>query len=125
MVVISISVPEEELQEFDKISKKLGFSSRSDAFREAISDFISVKMSIDDAKGRMSCVVTIIYSDKKKHHVHDIIHDYTDIVHSSMHTHVNGRCVEQIVLDGASSEIKSLFSNLSAQKGVKISVNLF
>lgn len=125
MVVVSVSVPAEELQEFDEVSQRSGFSSRSDAMREAIRNFISDKKSIIDAEGKLSCVVTILYTDKKKHHVHDIIHEYSAIVHSSMHTHVNGQCVEQIVLDGPSKDIKELFSKLSSQKDVRISVNLF
>lgn len=124
MVVISISIPEEELQEFDGASKDAGFSSRSDAMRDAIRDFISTKKCIPDTGEKISCIVTILYADKKKHHVHDIVHDYTDVVHSSMHTHVNGQCVEQIVLDGPSSEIKELFCHLSAQKDVRININI-
>ncbi|AGN26818.1 CopG family ribbon-helix-helix protein [Candidatus Methanomassiliicoccus intestinalis] len=124
MVVISVSIPEEELQEFDSASKDAGFSSRSDAIRDAIRGFISTKKCIPDSGENISCIVTIIYSDKKKHHVHDIIHNYSDVVHSSMHTHVNGQCVEQIVLDGSSSEIKELFYHLSAQKDVRINLSI-
>ncbi|WP_400208170.1 CopG family ribbon-helix-helix protein [Candidatus Methanomassiliicoccus intestinalis] len=125
MVVVSVSLPEDELQEFDGVSKDAGFSSRSDAIREAIRDFIAAKKLIDDTDELLNCIVTILYTDKKKHHVHDIVHDYSDVVHSSMHTHINGQCVEQIVLEGPASEIKNLFCKLSAQKDVRISINMF
>ena len=125
MVVVSVSLPEDELQEFDGVSKDAGFSSRSDALREAIRDFIAAKKLIDDTDELLNCIVTILYTDKKKHHVHDIVHDYSDVVHSSMHTHINGQCVEQIVLEGPASEIKNLFCKLSAQKDVRISINMF
>lgn len=36
MVVISISLSGAELKEFDGVTDKLGFSSRSDAVREAL-----------------------------------------------------------------------------------------
>ena len=125
MVVVSVSLPEDELQEFDGVSKDAGFSSRSDAIREAIRDFIAAKKLIDDTDELLNCIVTILYTDKKKHHVHDIVHDYSDVVHSSMHTHINGQCVEQIVLERPASEIKNLFCKLSAQKDVRISINMF
>ncbi|MDD5473115.1 MAG: ribbon-helix-helix domain-containing protein [Candidatus Methanoperedens sp.] len=41
MVVISISLSGAELKEFDNITNKMGFSSRSDAVREALHRFVA------------------------------------------------------------------------------------
>ena len=41
MVVISISLSGSELKEFDNITNKMGFSSRSDAVREALHRFVA------------------------------------------------------------------------------------
>jgi CopG family nickel-responsive transcriptional regulator len=125
MVVISVSLSAEELKDFEEVMRQTGFSSRSDAVRDALHRFVSGNNWINGLEGSVSCVVSVIYADKKKHHVHDIIHEYADIVHSSMHTHIDHRCVEQIVLDGPSSEVRKLLVELSAQKDVRLSVNMF
>jgi CopG family nickel-responsive transcriptional regulator len=125
MVVISVSISAKELKDFEEVAKQTGFSSRSDAVRDALHRFVSGNTWINGMDGRVSCVVSVIYADRKKHHVHDIIHEYADIVHSSMHTHIDHRCVEQIVLDGPSEEVRHLLSELSSQKDVRVTVSMF
>lgn len=125
MVVISISLSAQELKDFEEVARQAGFSSRSDAVRDAIHRFVMGKSPVNDAVGDISCVVSIIYSEKKKHNVHEVIHEYADIVHSSMHTHIEHRCVEQIVLAGNAAEIKKLLAELSAEKNVRITVSMF
>ncbi|NLK26454.1 MAG: ribbon-helix-helix protein, CopG family [Euryarchaeota archaeon] len=125
MVVISVSLSARELREFEDVARQAGFSSRSDAVRDALSLFVSNNNWVNEMEGRVSCAVSVIYADRKKHHVHEVIHQYADIVHSSMHTHLEHRCVEQIVLDGPSEEVRKLLSELSSHKDVRIAMNLF
>lgn len=125
MVVISVSISAKELKDFEEMAKQTGYSSRSDAVRDALHRFVSGNNWINDLEGKVSCVLSVIYADRKKHHVHDIIHEYADIVHSSMHTHIERRCVEQVVLDGPSSEVRKLLAELSAQKDVRVTVSVF
>lgn len=125
MVVISISLSAKELKDFEDVARQAGFSSRSDAVRDAIHRFVTGKSPVNEAEGDISCVVSIIYSEKKKHNVHEVIHEYADIVHSSMHTHIEHRCVEQIVLAGSAIEIRKLLADLASEKNVRISVSMF
>jgi len=125
MVVISVSISAKELKDFEDMAKQTGYSSRSDVVRDALHRFVSGKNWINDLDGKVSCVLSVIYADRKKHHVHDIIHEYADIVHSSMHTHIDQRCVEQIVLDGPSAEVRKLLTELSGQKDVRVTISVF
>lgn len=125
MVVISVSLSAKDLKDFEEAMKQTGFSSRSDAVRDALHKFVSGNNWINGMEGQVSCVVSVIYADRKKHHVHDIIHEFADIVHSSMHTHIDHRCVEQIVLDGPSSEVRKLLGELSGQKDVRVTISMF
>ncbi len=124
MVVISVSLSAKELKEFEEVAKQAGFSSRSDAVRDALHRFVSTNNWTNGAEGHSSCVISVIYADKKKHHVHDIIHEHADIVHSSMHTHLDHRCVEQIVLDGPSAEVRRMMAELSAHKDVRVAISM-
>jgi CopG family nickel-responsive transcriptional regulator len=125
MVVISVSLSAKELREFDEAADQAGFSSRSDAVRDALHRFVVNNNWSQEVEGHSSCVVSVIYADKKKHNVHEITHKYADLMHSSMHTHLDHRCVEQIVVDGPSSEVKKMLAELSAQKDVRIALSVF
>lgn len=125
MVVISVSLSAKELKDFEEVAKQAGFSSRSDAVRDALARFVASNAWDNGSEGEASCVVSVIYSDRKKHHVHEILHHHSNIVHSSMHTHLEQRCVEQIVLDGPVEEVRKLLTELSAQKDVRITMNMF
>ena len=122
MVVISVSLSAKDLREFDEISDKAGFSSRSDAVRDAMHRYVSGNNWANRAEGRAVCAVSIIYSDRKKLKVHEIIHDHSDIVRSSLHTHMDSRCMEQMVLEGEMEEIKSMMAQLSAQKDIHLCI---
>jgi len=125
MVVISVSISAKELKDFEDMAKQTGYSSRSDAVRDALHRFVSGSNWINDLDGNVSCVLSVIYADRKKHHVHDIIHEYAEIVHSSMHTHIDHRCVEQVVLDGSSEQVRQLLTELSGQKDVRVTISVF
>jgi len=125
MVVISVSLSAQELKEFEKVASQAGFSSRSDAVRDALARFVSDNNWANDMEGKVSCALSIVYSDRKKLHVHEIVHQYSDIVHSSMHTHLGQRCVEQIVLDGDGEEVRKLLSELLGHKDVRITMAIF
>jgi len=116
MVVISVSLSGKDLREFDSITDKMGFSSRSDAVREAFQNFISENRWTEGEEGPINLLVTLIYEDGKAHRVLDTIHDHSGIIHSSSHTHVDHKCIDQLILKG---EIKKLNSFLNSIAGIK------
>jgi len=125
MVVISVSISARELKDFEDMAKQTGYSSRSDAVRDALHRFVAGNNWINDLDGKVSCVLSVIYVDRKKHQVHDIIHKHSEVVHSSMHTHIDHRCVEQVVLEGPSADVRELLAELSAQKDVRVTISMF
>jgi CopG family nickel-responsive transcriptional regulator len=119
MVVISVSLSSKELKEFDEISKELGFSSRSDAVRSALAKFISANRLVLGSEGEGHYLVSISYEAKKKHQVTEIIHKYSDVIRSSLHTHFDERCVEQTIIIGEYEKVRSFTEELSALKDVR------
>ena len=71
MVVISVSLSAQELKEFEKVASQAGFSSRSDAVRDALARFVSANNWANGMEGKVSCALSIVYSDRKKLHVRD------------------------------------------------------
>ena len=119
MVVISVSLSGNELKQFDSITEKLGYSSRSDAVREAFQNFISQNSWSLRGEGSRNLLVSLMYDDDKAHRILDIVHDHTDIIYSSSHTHVEHRCIDQLVLKGDFEELNSFMNTISGVKDVR------
>ncbi len=120
MVVISISLSGTELKEFDDITNKLGFSSRSDAVREALHRFVAQNKWIEYIDSGTPFIATIVYDGKREQPVHDTIHDFKSIVTSATHTHFGDRCAEWVILQGDGESIKQFVERISAIKDVVI-----
>ncbi|MBC7107208.1 MAG: ribbon-helix-helix protein, CopG family [Methanomassiliicoccales archaeon] len=124
MVVISVSISAKELREFDEVAKKLGFTSRSDAVRSALHKFVSLSKLVEGSEGEGFYLVSLAYEKKKKHQVADIMHKHSEMIKSSLHSHFNDRCVEQIIAIGEYSKLRSFTEELSSLKDVRYSISI-
>ena len=119
---IGVSLPKNLLDEFDRIISTRGYSSRSEAIRDAIRNYISEYRWLESEKGEVVGVMVVVYDHNVKG-VSDIIidlqHDYNDIVTSSTHIHLNkDQCLELILVKGKMDKIRGLVDRLSATRGV-------
>lgn len=118
MVVISVSISGDKLKEFDEVVKKLGFSSRSDAIRNALHRFVIQHRWIDDIDKTLPFITTIVYPYKRENAVHDSLHEFNDIIITATHTHFGDRCVEWVILRGDNEKLKQFIQRISAIKDV-------
>ncbi len=119
---IGVSLPKNLLDEFDRIISTRGYSSRSEAIRDAIRNYISEYKWLESEKGEVVGVMVIVY-DHNVRGVSDVIidlqHDFGEIVTSSTHIHLNkDQCLELVLVRGRMEEIKKLVDRLSATRGV-------
>ncbi|WP_456468255.1 nickel-responsive transcriptional regulator NikR [Archaeoglobus sp.] len=119
---IGVSLPKNLLDEFDRIISTRGYSSRSEAIRDAIRNYISEYRWLESEKGEVVGVMVVVYDHNVKG-VSDIIidlqHDYNDVVTSSTHIHLNkDQCLELILVKGKMDKIRGLVDRLSATRGV-------
>jgi len=118
---ISISIPSNLLDMFDKVMNTKSYSSRSKAFR----DLIREKLVEEEWKENeeVAGTVTLIYN----HETHDVLDKLTEIEHhflrniiSTMHVHLNKEnCLEILALRGKASEVRSISGKVIGLKGVK------
>ncbi|OGS57266.1 MAG: hypothetical protein A3K60_06270 [Euryarchaeota archaeon RBG_19FT_COMBO_56_21] len=120
MVVFSISMGSKELKDFDETWKALGYASRSDAIRNAVHKFAAQNKWTKITSESEHFLISIVYESKKKHNVHEVMHDFADVIHSSMHTHFNDTCVEQLVLRGDTGRVQEMLGHLASLKEVRV-----
>ncbi len=65
-------------------------------------------------------MISVVYRGNKKHRVHEVLHEFSGLIHSSMHTHFNETCVEQLVLKGDPDKVRTMLERLMSVKDVRV-----
>ena len=119
---IGIAIPEELLEEFDKLIERRGYASRSEAVRDLVRKELVHEIAATP-NAEVYGAVTLIYD----HHARllldkltDLQHQYHGAVMSSVHVHLDhDNCLEVILVRGKSKLVQKLADSLIATKGVK------
>ncbi|MFC1787076.1 nickel-responsive transcriptional regulator NikR [Halobacteriota archaeon] len=120
---IGISLPANLLDRFDEIIALRGYSSRSEGIRDSIRNYIIDYEWMSEQKGDRVGTITLIFDHSQRGLVDeltDIEHDYSKLIESSLHVHLDDKnCLEVILVRGESQDVKSIVEKMMALKGVK------
>jgi CopG family nickel-responsive transcriptional regulator len=119
---IGVSLPKNLLEEFDSIIKTRGYSSRSEAIRDAIRSYIMEYKWLEKEEGEIVGVVNVVYDHSVKG-ISDMIislqHDFLDVITTTLHVHLNrDYCLEMILVKGDMNRVKKLVDRIATIKGV-------
>ena len=117
-----ISLESPLLKRFDRLVKKKGYASRSEAIRDLIRDSLVTEEWKSDNIETVG-TITLVYSHDTRELndvLNDIQHHYHQLVISTTHIHLDGHnCLEVIIVKGKSEDIKTVADKLIGTKGVK------
>ncbi|MFB0560866.1 MAG: nickel-responsive transcriptional regulator NikR [Candidatus Lokiarchaeia archaeon] len=120
----SVSLPEDLLKEFDKVTETLGIQGRSDAIRKAMRDFIVNYTWMDRSEGSMAGSITVVLDHETAGIMDDLTelqHKYINLIASSMHVHLDEHdCMIVLAVRGNVEGVEKLNNELLALKGVKL-----
>ncbi len=121
MPVISVSLPSEDLDAFDDLVEHMGYESRSSAVRDALYRFVQDhRLELED-EGHVELVLTLVYAaDRGQGEVQDVIHEHQGLVRSALHEHLDGRCVDLLVLRGDAPAVHEVVDELSRIRDVRV-----
>lgn len=120
-----VSLDGDLLKKFDEFIEEKGYQNRSEAIRDLIRDrLVQKEWEDDDETGQTKmAVLTMVYNHHKpdlQEKLTEIQHRSHNVVHSSLHIHLDHHnCMEIIVLKGSSEQIIHIGENLISTKGVK------
>lgn len=116
----SFNIPDDLLEEFDRVWREQGLESRSRAAREAMQEYVELHARLEDTSGT---VVALIGFDYRHHEVieelHTVQHDYQDVIRSTSHTHQEGWCLESLFCRGPADRVRELIYRLRDFDGVR------
>lgn len=120
---VSLTIPRELLEELDEVLEEENYSSRSEAVRDALRDFLTQYYWRKKLKGKQRGVVVMLYDHDVRgltDKLLDIQHDLRDTIISVQHLHLSDeKCLEAIIVDGSGEEIRKLADNLRSLRGVE------
>ena len=121
MEIISLSLPEELLQELDHILGEEHSATRSEIIRQAVRNYISEYDKLDNIKGNVVATITVLYEKTEKNEeLFQIQHEFGDMITAYLHSHLTGEnCLEVLVVKGSSQRLKNLIDVLKANKPVR------
>jgi len=119
MPIVSLSMSEPTLKRFDEAARRLGYSSRSEAFRDAMQDFVSAEEWRLPA-GRNALIMAVLYErDEPKVQLSLLRHKYEEI-RTMLHTHLDDvNCLEVFIAEGVNSRLKEIIRHVRRIRGVK------
>jgi CopG family nickel-responsive transcriptional regulator len=119
---IGIALDSDLLERFDDFISRLGYTNRSEAFRDLIRDRLIAERTASPIATVVG-TVTLIYD----HHAHGVTERLTEIQHanhelvvSTSHAHLDhDSCLEVLIVHGKARQVEEFAGRLIGLKGVQ------
>lgn len=118
-MIISMSLDDSTLKELDNIQKQDKFASRSEVIKGAINKMITEREEINKIKGNIECIIIAKFDHQDEDKISEIKHEYSDIIKTQLHNHLNQNCIEVFVINGNSKNIISLYNKLETSRKIE------
>ncbi len=124
IVRIGVTFPPELLKDFDEITRKMGYESRSKAIQDAVRLYVSERKWLKEEDAIQTGVILMVYDHDVRGLEGELTesqHHHSNLVSSTLHIHISDTdCLEAIAVKGKGSEIRELSDELATRRGVKI-----
>jgi CopG family nickel-responsive transcriptional regulator len=120
MTVISLSIPESLVEKIDRKIVEKGFASRSEIARQALRQYLSDDLKIDEIDGDAVATITVIYRENAdRRRLLETQHLYGGLVSTFLHAHIQeGFCLEVIILKGQAFLIEKFVDTLKQNEDI-------
>ncbi len=120
---ITISLDEDLLAEFDKVTQAQGYTNRSEAFRDLIRERLQSERLAAGAEMPAVAALTYVYDHRERMlgmRLMDTQHEHHDLSQSTLHLHISHEsCLETSILRGSLREVRALANRILAEPGVR------
>jgi CopG family nickel-responsive transcriptional regulator len=117
-----VSLEDDLLREFDRLTEKRGYANRSEAFRDLIREALLTETI--ESNEPVVGTLTLVYD----HHVPNLAQKLTQVQHTAgtmvlaaTHVHLDRHyCLEVIIMKGRGKEIQAVADGMLALRGVEL-----
>ncbi len=109
------------LARFDRLIRRKGYATRSEAIRDLIRDSL-VRDQWEIGTGRAVGTITLVYDHETRELAEKLTalqHDHFETIVSSLHVHLDAHhCLEVLVVRGPAADLKGIADRLIGTRGV-------
>ena len=120
---VSFSLGPKLKEEFDEVSRRMGYEERSKALQIAIRNMVGDYELKTNPRSLIAGGILLLYDHSKREIDHDITeigHDFTSVIASSMHVHLDERrCLNITTVRGKLKDILELETRLRRLDGIE------
>jgi CopG family transcriptional regulator, nickel-responsive regulator len=119
--IISLSLPNELLEQLDKILGEDRSANRSEIVRQAVRMYLTQYNELEEIKGNVIATITVLYEKAEENkELFKLQHEFDDMITAYLHAHLSETsCLEVMVVKGDSERLRSLIDGLKGNKPVK------
>ncbi|MCL4436369.1 MAG: nickel-responsive transcriptional regulator NikR [Thaumarchaeota archaeon] len=123
MTVISISLTGDLLNRLDDYVQDKGYSSRSEAIRDSIRQYLSDNDIHRFIHGSITATITVV-SEHENHDIDEKLtrlrHEHNNLVTGNMHLHLSEHhCLEVFIAKGEAEDIMNFVGRIRALKDIQ------
>jgi len=124
MPIISLQISDDLLERFEKVRNLSGFSSKSEALRDSIINFIEKHEEFGNLEGYKIMTVNLVYPFKEIiiDQISDLYSQYHQIIKTITDWRIAEKKIELLLLVGEFGTIKDLYKGLAKIKDVICSI---
>ena len=123
MTVISITLPADLLDKFDRFIKTRGYYSRSEAFSDAIRSLIAEAEVARLETGTVAATMMITCEYARRDvdlRMSEVRHEFDDIVVENFHRHIDQQyCLEVFIAEGHYERVLELIGRIRGMRGIQ------
>jgi CopG family nickel-responsive transcriptional regulator len=123
MPIISISLTAQLLKQLDHFMQERGYSSRSEAIRDAVRTALSEFELQQFEGGRVTATITAISAQEQPgvdERLTRLRHAHSHIVSGNMHLHLGeAYCLEVFIAEGEAKDVFEFISRIRAMRGLQ------
>jgi CopG family nickel-responsive transcriptional regulator len=105
-----VSLPDELAKAVDELARVWGVD-RSTVIAEAVRNYLLLQHTGPTVKG----VMVVIDGDEEPLPI-DILHEFNDVVKGHLHLHVDGSCLNIVVVKGSRARLSELASRVRSRR---------
>ncbi len=118
MSVVSVSLPDDVIEDMDKAIAADDYQGRSQYVRAAVRHYLQDRAR--PVGTHIHGSITIVYAHGKEARISDVQHAFHDVVLSMMHTHCEPElCMDVLIVGGPAKRITELTETLERMRDVE------
>lgn len=119
--IISLSLPNDLLEELDTILGEDRSANRSEVVRQAVRMYLTQYNELGKIKGNVIATITVLYDKAEENkELFRLQHEFDDMITAYLHAHLSETdCLEVMVVKGSGKRLKELIDGLKGNKPVK------